>query len=686
MAGDRWLGTELAGYRIDALIGRGGMGAVYRATHQVLRRSVALKLLADGLAADPEYRRRFDREARLAAALDHPHIVPIHDAGYAQDVLYLAMGYIDGPNLATVIDHEAPMDLALVCELVAGVADALDSAHRAGLVHRDVKPANILVTGRAVPSGRPRAYLCDFGIARSTTASTAQTTTGQFLGTLQYCAPEQIQGHPLDGRADQYALACAIHHCLTGQPPYPAGEPSAVIFAHLSADPPRPSTRNPALPAAVDDVIARAMAKQPAHRYPDCSTFLHALAAAGGAAPTAPATVPPTPSHDHQRAQHPDTLIWSPRPSQHERAATPDGRATGPAPKGGLTRRQVVGLATALGLLGVGGLAAFVYNHHDVVAEIPLPVPRNGILDIDGGLAIAPDGRRAYAVAHREVVVIDTGRHEMAATIPFPDAIGGRVAITPDGRHAYITTRSVADEHPAVLVLETAGNTVAATIPMLGPPQGVAISPDGRRAYVNVRGVTAGEDHVAVIDTAGPAVIAAIPVRGGGQQVAISPDGQRAYVGGASELQVISTTTNAVEGTIPTDGVATHLAATADGVHIYCAATGSIDRPAWLVDTGSGWTTAQFSYPGSGSPGSWEKVNSLGMTPDGRSVYIVTASSSPTSTTETRVLVVDVDRAAVTGSFPLGAGFFRSGSSIAISHDGRHLYLHSYDSILVLEA
>lgn len=280
MADDPWVGVELAGYRLEALVGRGGVGVVYRATHLRLQRPAAVKLLASSPAADPEYQRRFEREARLAASLHHPYIVPIYDAGHDRGVLYLAMPYIDGPNLATLIDTDGPMDVSRICTPLSGVAEALDSAHQAGLVHRDVKPANILITP-AQPPELQRGYLCDFGIARHVDATTsgALTSLGQFLGTLRYCAPEQIQGQPLDGRADQYALACVIYHCLTGQPPYSADEPAAIMFAHLSAEPPRPSAHRTELPAGIDPVITRAMAKQPGDRYPDCATFLQALMA-----------------------------------------------------------------------------------------------------------------------------------------------------------------------------------------------------------------------------------------------------------------------------------------------------------------------------------------------------------------------------------------------------------------------
>jgi serine/threonine protein kinase len=318
MVADQWLGAELAGYRIEALIGRGGAGVVYRATHLPLHRPAAVKLLAPGLAADADYRRRFEREARVAAALEHPHIVPIYDAGYAEGVLYLAMRYIDGPNLATVIHDDGPMDLHRACELLTGVAEALDSAHHAGLVHRDVKPANVLLTTPGQPAGRQHAYLCDFGIARQS-SSTLTTATGEFLGTLQYAAPEQIQGRPVDGRTDQYALACVAYHCLTGQVPYPADEPAAVMFAHISAEPPRASTHNPAVPPAVDDIIARALAKQPTDRFPDCTTFLRALATIDDT--TSPA-LPPPPSPPVPDA--PPTVIWPPdQPPTEEHSPTP---------------------------------------------------------------------------------------------------------------------------------------------------------------------------------------------------------------------------------------------------------------------------------------------------------------------------------------------------------------------------
>ncbi len=286
MDDNRWLGAELAGYRIEALIGRGGAGVVYRATQLRLQRRAAVKLLAPGLATDAEYRQRFEREARLAAALEHPHIVPVYDSGFADGVLYLTMRYIDGPNLATAVRDNGPMDLHRTCNLLTGIAEALDSAHHAGLVHRDVKPANVLLTAANPSTGHRYAYLCDFGIARHVVSDSTLTATGQFLGTVSYCAPEQLQRQPVDGRTDQYALACVAYYCLTGRAPFAGGDPAGVMFAHIGAAPPQASTHNPDLPSAVDDVLARALAKQPTDRFGNCTTFIQALASAIGS--TAP--------------------------------------------------------------------------------------------------------------------------------------------------------------------------------------------------------------------------------------------------------------------------------------------------------------------------------------------------------------------------------------------------------------
>ena len=274
------VGHVVAGHRIDALLGEGGMGVVYRATHLRLRRPVALKVLPPPLAADHAYRSRFEREAAIAASLEHPNVVPIYDAGHANGLLYLSMRYVDGEDFGALLRREGPIDVERVCAVLGPVADALDAVHEAGLVHRDVKPANVLIARAVRPNGQLQVYLCDFGIAKNPTSGGADlTSAGQYIGTLQYSSPEQIEGRWLDGRSDQYGLACLVYRALTGQVPYPREDTPAVIYAHLAADPPRPSALRPDLPPAVDAVVTRAAAKHPDHRFGTCSAFIAALRA-----------------------------------------------------------------------------------------------------------------------------------------------------------------------------------------------------------------------------------------------------------------------------------------------------------------------------------------------------------------------------------------------------------------------
>jgi Protein kinase domain len=261
-------GATFGGYVIERRLGRGGMGAVYLATHERLGRKAALKVIAPELAHDEEFRARFLRESELAASLDHPNVIPIYDAGEIEGVLYLAMRYVPGPSLQAVI-RAGTLTPERTLGVVRQIAGALDAAHEAGLVHRDVKPANILV---AEPG--EHAYLCDFGLARRTSAEGA-TQTGFFLGTVDYCAPEQIQGGPVDGRADVYSLGGVLYHCLAGEPPYVRPSEFAVLQAHLDDPPPT----LPALPA-VNAVLARAMAKDPAERYPTARALADAFASA----------------------------------------------------------------------------------------------------------------------------------------------------------------------------------------------------------------------------------------------------------------------------------------------------------------------------------------------------------------------------------------------------------------------
>ena len=274
--------TQIASYEMVEEIGRGGMAVVYRARDVRLGRWVALKVLGEDLARDEGFRRRFIRESRAAAAVDHPNIIPIFDAGEANGVLFIAMRYVGGQDVHSLLNRMGPLPPARAAGIVAQVASALDAAHACGLVHRDVKPANMLLGGLAEDGSEDHVYLSDFGISKTSQATTNLTLTGQVLGTLNYLAPEQIEGRGVDGRADAYSLACAAFEMLAGVPPFRREQSLAVMWAQLSAPPPPLTSMRPDLPPAVDQVMARGLAKAPEDRYPSCRAFAAALQDACG--------------------------------------------------------------------------------------------------------------------------------------------------------------------------------------------------------------------------------------------------------------------------------------------------------------------------------------------------------------------------------------------------------------------
>jgi serine/threonine-protein kinase len=267
---DPRIGSVLAGYRIEALLGRGGMGVVYVAQDLSLGRRVALKLLAPELASDGAFRERFLRESRLAASIDHPNVIPIYEAGETEGTLFIAMRYVEGTDLGRLLEREAPLEPARAVALLAQVAEALDVAHEHDLVHRDVKPANVLI---ATQAGREHVYLADFGLSRQVT-SPGTVERSHFSGSADYVAPEQIRREPLDGRADLYALACVLQECVTGRPPFRRDAFTATLFAHLQDDPPPASAVGFELPVALDAVLARALAKEPVERQRSCRELI----------------------------------------------------------------------------------------------------------------------------------------------------------------------------------------------------------------------------------------------------------------------------------------------------------------------------------------------------------------------------------------------------------------------------
>ena len=275
-------GTLVGGYRIEGLVGRGGMGVVYRATQLALERIVALKLIAPELSADEQFRERFQREWRIAASLDHPNVLPIYEAGEAEGLLFLAMRYVDGQDLGTLVEREGGLAPTRAAAIVCQVASALDTAHAQGLVHRDVKPTNILLDRR---EGSEHAYLADFGLARMSAAGSGLSRTGELVGTVDFVAPEQVRGERVDAQSDVYALGCVLYQALTGRVPYPRENDLARLWAHMHEQPPAVTEALPDAPAELDEVVARALAKRPEDRYASAGDLGRAaLAAAEGRA------------------------------------------------------------------------------------------------------------------------------------------------------------------------------------------------------------------------------------------------------------------------------------------------------------------------------------------------------------------------------------------------------------------
>ncbi|MFJ9711059.1 serine/threonine-protein kinase [Streptomyces sp. NPDC101234] len=310
------MATRIAGYEVQGEIGRGGMAVVYRATDLRLDRTVALKLLAPEMARNDTFRRRFTHESHVAAAIDHPHIVPIFEAGETDGVLYIAMRYVPGPDLRALLDREGVLPVDTALRIAAQVASALDAAHEHDLVHRDVKPGNVLLAKGTDSEHPEHVYLTDFGLTKKSLSLTGFTTVGSFVGTLDYVAPEQISGRPVDGRCDLYSLACVVFEMLAGGPPFVRDEDIALLWAHQYDRPPVLSEVRSGLPPEFDDVLARALAKAPEDRYGSCLEFVGALrTAAYGTGPGERTPVHSDPSADGTRTVGRDIPLTSRPPA-----------------------------------------------------------------------------------------------------------------------------------------------------------------------------------------------------------------------------------------------------------------------------------------------------------------------------------------------------------------------------------
>jgi pyruvate/2-oxoglutarate dehydrogenase complex dihydrolipoamide acyltransferase (E2) component len=366
------IGTEFAGYRIEGLLGRGGMGVVYRAEHPRLGATIALKVMGPELAMDETFRERFVREARAAARISHPNIIPIYDAGEWQGDLYIAMRYIEGDDLKSILKKNGALPTAQTQAIGLQIAGALDAAHRSGLLHRDVKPGNIMVE-RGVDAESPSiAYLADLGLTKHLDSHGGATGSAELLGTIDYIAPEQIAGSSIDGRADVYSLACVLFECLTGSVPYARENQAAVLWAHLHDEVPRATALNPSLTTGLDAVLARGLAKSPEDRF---STGRELVAALQASLEAEAATGPDESETLVARSSAGAATAAVPRAHA---APAPTARAPAPPARGRLGSRRGLALAAALGVVVGAGIAgaAFLLSDGDTAAPRTTPEER----------------------------------------------------------------------------------------------------------------------------------------------------------------------------------------------------------------------------------------------------------------------------------------------------------------------
>ena len=536
-------GSRIAGYVLEEQIGSGGMAVVFRAHDGRLDRQVALKILAPAFTADEAFRQRFIRESRAAAAVDDPHIIPVFEAGEADGVLFIAMRYVKSGDVRSLLAQSGPLPSARVAEIISQVSAALDAAHERGLVHRDVKPGNMLLDSSA-GSGRPdHVYLSDFGLSKAALATSGLTGTGTFLGTVDYISPEQIEGKPVDGRADQYALACAAYELLTGAPPFRRDEAMAVIYAQVSQPAPTVTSRRADLPPAVDAVFARALAKAPGDRWARCQEFATALRAALGvtsydsgerAIPvsTAPTGGPPTLIVAQEQAGSdpgPATKNMSLDSAELSAALTEAHSASGaearPGAVSGSRRsawRSPVVLAGALVLLVAagGGAAAYQARHK--------PAPKNAAGAASAAAFLPPPGCGTTAAAGKTLTPTTS-----TLKLRYGNPYG--IAVTGDGKYLFTTNPATL----SVLIMnpnQTAANQYHYYVASSGETAGdLALTSDGQYAAVavgnqiNIQGAMAAEQSASTANAANLIVPRVRPVTDA-DEVALSPGDRFAFV------------------------------------------------------------------------------------------------------------------------------------------------------------
>jgi DNA-binding beta-propeller fold protein YncE len=711
------VGSRVAGYRIEEELGHGGMAVVYLAHDARLDRRVALKVLAPGLARDQGFRQRFIRESRAAAAVDHPHIIPIFEAGEASGVLFIAMRLVRGGDVQTLIDTHGRLPAARVCHLLSQVSSALDAAHAYGLVHRDVKPANMLLD--AAGDDEPgHVYLSDFGLSKRALGSTELTSAGQFLGTLNYVAPEQIAGRPIDGRTDLYALACSVYSMLCGTPPFKQDDSMAIMWAQLSTAPPPLTSRRRDLPAAVDTVMAKALAKAPADRYASCREFASALQRACGLDQAGPgpgrkatASRPPTeavrPADLAAAAAPAGPVAGAPAPAGSGRAP-----ATSPVPADAGARAAAADPATRYARAPAPGPVqdrprrpgGTVHEGYPQPVGQPRSARRSRTIVVVAGVAVvglaggyfalshgSGGGKPEHAAARVLAAPGCTARTAKAAPVAhIPDrlvTIGGRpfdVATAPGG-YAFtsvgngITVLRLSAAPPAILWTS-----------QLPHAQGEAITPD--RQYLAVADGS-GIDLFRVQHLEqGPATPIGSLVSPGDKhavEVALTPDGRFAFVTfqGTAHVGVFSLQRALragfgpadLVGTIPVGAQPVGVAVSADGRYAYvtsrvrgapATAPGGVVN---VIDVGKAEQHPASSVIQTVAAGC--QPARVIPAPDGQHVWVSAAGANSLAAFSAAKLVSDPRHALVAtvavGSQPLGLAFVDHGTRILVADSNR---------------
>jgi serine/threonine protein kinase, bacterial len=619
-------GDVFGHYRLDQEIGRGGMGVVYRAYDTRTNRVVAIKRMPRNLVADTDFRARFQRESAMAAKLREPHIVPIHDFGEIAGQLFIDMRFVDGVDLAWVL-RQRPLGLPRAVDVISQIADALDAAHAEGLVHRDVKPSNVLLVGRSdAVRERGFAYLADFGIAANLGSSTF-SRPGLALGTAAYMAPERMAGEAWDHRVDVYSLACMLFEAVTGRRPFPADDLLQALQSHLHRPPPRPSEEVEGLPAALDEVIARGMAKRAADRYDSPGELAAAARTLLEVAPE-----PPQEENTIRLDDAATAFLPSPSPlpplSLMDRSLPPTQLPPEPATLA-TPRRRRRGMHPLL-IIAASALAA-------LVLAAGVAVGLRMLQDADAPLAFVA----SYATGTKPA----------------------EVGVSPDGTRAYVSNL----DDGTVSVIDTATGATTATIPVAANPNSVVVSADGARVYVSCTGGDTGNGSVAVIDTATRTRTASVAIGGFVDGIALAPDGKRLYAADATSgtVTTVDTATARVTGTPVKVGDHPYGMVTGrNRLYVPNSGSGTVS----VIDTAAG-TRLTDIVVGAGPVG-------VAVSPDGSRLYVADEKDGT-------VTVVDTATNAVLGA-PVHVG--KNPVGVAVSRDNARVYVADHDSVHVVTA